>query len=743
MLRDTTNHIYKVSDLLGKGATCSVYKGVDKKTGKERALKIFNVSLPTPVKEALRREVDALKTLSHPNVVTFLSLETERTSRHKVLVMELCAGTLLNVLSEPQHAYGLREDEFLLFFNHMVSGLKHLRLNGFVHRDIKPGNILRSIGEDGKSVYKLSDFGSAKKLDLDEESFMSMYGTEEYLHPDIFEKAFIDRSAQKQFTLAVDLWSIGATLYHAVTGSIPFRPYDGRRDKETMFEMIGRKETGIISGVQETPNGEIYWSNDLPASCCVSENLKTVLREMCAGMMERDPRRMWTFETFFCEAERLFEKERIFIFSTLDCSFMIAYLCPSSHLCDLKKEIQRQKNIDMDKQILLWKEKPIEEHITQEMEVIDFPKTDSSRPLILFGMCTMEGLPLSPITIEEFPSSTGGIEEDFRTAKHSLEVQHGLKKVMDQCRVSQEFLVSGASALNSHMMSQVTNLGEKVERELTVTRQAHRPIESSLSILKSRHKEESIDRDTYDFADAGSLETQLCQDLQHVSDSLSKVISGLEETKVWCKAARDELGGYLATEKALELTYGLKVICPRDCECVTSAKWQMDEIKTLTHKFDERRRHPHISFHQEQLNTFDKLHLADVCQKSLLLLNEHCLPANENVFRAFKSWHSVFRLKRLEFDRKTKQTLEKMKEVQELQSQYHTIQTGVLSKYMKTAPTSVGADKTRFVNHRKKQHRHNMVKALETSLVDSATDSEFLRQEMTSLQESCICNSCV
>lgn len=47
------------------------------KTGKERALKIFNVSLPTNVKEALRREVDALKTLNHPNVVTFLSLETE------------------------------------------------------------------------------------------------------------------------------------------------------------------------------------------------------------------------------------------------------------------------------------------------------------------------------------------------------------------------------------------------------------------------------------------------------------------------------------------------------------------------------------------------------------------------------------------------------------------------------------------------------------------------------------------
>lgn len=68
-------------------------------------------------------------------------------------------------------------------------------------------------------------------------------------------------------------------------------------------------------------------------------------------------------------------------------------------LCDLKKEIQSQKKIDVDKQVLLWKEKPIEEHITEEMEVKDFPQTDSNRPLILFGMDSMEGLPLSPITI--------------------------------------------------------------------------------------------------------------------------------------------------------------------------------------------------------------------------------------------------------------------------------------------------------------------------------------------------------
>lgn len=58
--------------------------------------------------------------------------------------------------------------------------MNHLRENGVVHRDIKPGNIMRQVGEDGKSVYKLTDFGAARELE-DDEKFVSIYGTEEYL----------------------------------------------------------------------------------------------------------------------------------------------------------------------------------------------------------------------------------------------------------------------------------------------------------------------------------------------------------------------------------------------------------------------------------------------------------------------------------------------------------------------------------------------------------------------------------
>lgn len=58
--------------------------------------------------------------------------------------------------------------------------MKHLRDNNLVHRDLKPGNIMKYISIDGTTVYKLTDFGAARELE-DGQQFVSLYGTEEYL----------------------------------------------------------------------------------------------------------------------------------------------------------------------------------------------------------------------------------------------------------------------------------------------------------------------------------------------------------------------------------------------------------------------------------------------------------------------------------------------------------------------------------------------------------------------------------
>jgi len=100
--------------------------------------------------------------------------------------MELCTGgSLFTILDDPENTYGLQEDEFLLVLEHLTAGMKHLRDNNLVHRDLKPGNIMKFLSDDGLPIYKLTDFGAARELHEDQE-FMSLYGTEEYLHPHMY-----------------------------------------------------------------------------------------------------------------------------------------------------------------------------------------------------------------------------------------------------------------------------------------------------------------------------------------------------------------------------------------------------------------------------------------------------------------------------------------------------------------------------------------------------------------------------
>lgn len=92
---------------------------------------------------------------------------------------------------------------------------------------------MKFIKDDGTIVYKLTDFGAARELQ-DDQQFVSLYGTEEYLHPDMYERAVLRKPVGKTFGATVDLWSIGVTLYHVATGNLPFRPFGGRRNKVSL-----------------------------------------------------------------------------------------------------------------------------------------------------------------------------------------------------------------------------------------------------------------------------------------------------------------------------------------------------------------------------------------------------------------------------------------------------------------------------------------------------------------------------
>uniref|UniRef100_A0A7N8YEJ8 TANK-binding kinase 1 n=1 Tax=Mastacembelus armatus TaxID=205130 RepID=A0A7N8YEJ8_9TELE len=328
------------------------------------------------------REFEVLKKLNHKNIVKLFAVEEESNTRHKVLVMEYCpCGSLYTVLEESSNAYGLPEDEFLIVLHDVVAGMNHLREYGIVHRDIKPGNIMRVIGEDGRSVYKLTDFGAARELE-DDEQFVSLYGTEEYLHPDMYERAVLRKDHQKKYGATVDLWSIGVTFYHAATGSLPFRPFEGpRRNKEVMYKIITEKPSGTISGHQKCENGKIEWSTEMPVSCSLSKGLQSLLTPVLANILEADQEKCWGFDQFFAETNDILHRTVVYVFSLQQATLHHVYIHEYNTAALFQELLSRRTSIPLHNQELLYEGRRLV--LDPNRQAKTFPKTSRDNPIML------------------------------------------------------------------------------------------------------------------------------------------------------------------------------------------------------------------------------------------------------------------------------------------------------------------------------------------------------------------------
>ncbi|XP_057330109.1 serine/threonine-protein kinase TBK1 [Microplitis mediator] len=384
-LRGSENYVWCTTSVLGKGATGAVFQGVDKNNGEPVAVKTFNQLSHMRPMEVQMREFQVLKKVKHENIVKLLAIEDEQDGRGKVIVMELCTGgSLFNILDDPENTYGLAENEFLLVLEHLCAGMKHLRDNNLVHRDLKPGNIMKYIADDGSTIYKLTDFGAARELNEDQQ-FFSLYGTEEYLHPDMYERAVLRKPVNKTFGATVDLWSIGVTLYHVATGNLPFRPFGGRRNKETMYFITTRKDSGVISGTQTSENGPIEWSKELPSNCRLSYGLKKIVTPLLAGLLEVNKQYIWSFDRFFNQVTDILCRTPIHIFNFHTMQSLKIYLHPDDKIQSLKAHIQEQTEIQPHAQIILFDETVLSKIVDENTVAQGYPITTMEKPFAVFS----------------------------------------------------------------------------------------------------------------------------------------------------------------------------------------------------------------------------------------------------------------------------------------------------------------------------------------------------------------------
>ena len=236
---------YRVDAILGAGGMATVYRATDLRLEREVAVKVLlpNLARDPSLAERFDREARLLASVSHPSIAEVFDVEPgdPEAGREPFYVMELCdGGSLADRIASSGR---LQAGEAVPLILVVAAGLGELHGNGLIHRDIKPANILFTGGRP-----KLADFGLARSDGRPEFPTLTdpgtAAGTPAYMAPELV--------AGDRATFASDVYALGATTFHALTGRSP-------RQTETLSGLVTAMSEPIPSASATAPTlGEAF-----------------------------------------------------------------------------------------------------------------------------------------------------------------------------------------------------------------------------------------------------------------------------------------------------------------------------------------------------------------------------------------------------------------------------------------------------------------------------------------------------
>ncbi|MGD2143566.1 MAG: serine/threonine-protein kinase, partial [Anaerolineae bacterium] len=209
-------HRYRIVDRLGQGGMGAVYRAWDTRLDVAVALKemIPQPGLDSKRLDDLRRqfqqEAQILARLNHPNLVRVSDFFQQ--SGNVYLVMDFVEGESL--VSRIRREGAVSESQVLAWTEQLLSALAYCHSEGIIHRDVKPHNVI--IRRDDRAV--LVDFGLVKLWDPGDprtRTAIHAMGTPEYAPPEQYD-THLGHTGPRS-----DVYSLGATMYHALTGQAP------------------------------------------------------------------------------------------------------------------------------------------------------------------------------------------------------------------------------------------------------------------------------------------------------------------------------------------------------------------------------------------------------------------------------------------------------------------------------------------------------------------------------------------
>jgi eukaryotic-like serine/threonine-protein kinase len=202
---------YRLEGRLGFGGMSTVHLALDQRLERQVAVKLLAEHLaddPTFVSR-FQREAQAAARLVHPNIVqVFDSGEDEHTGQYFIVMEYIEGSSCAEILRD--HGW-VEVEEALSIIEQACEGLHYAHRHGVVHRDVKPGNLLRA--REGE--VKLADFGIAKATEQSSITQVgSVLGTAAYLAP--------EQARGEEAGPSADLYALGVVTYQLISGRLPY-----------------------------------------------------------------------------------------------------------------------------------------------------------------------------------------------------------------------------------------------------------------------------------------------------------------------------------------------------------------------------------------------------------------------------------------------------------------------------------------------------------------------------------------
>lgn len=270
---------YKILNKVGQGGMSVVYLAMNEKANKQWAVKEVRkdgVLDFEAVKQGLVAETDILKRLSHPNLPSIIDvIDTEESF---IIIMDYIQGNSLNRALEE---YGAQPQENVIEWAKQlcdVLGYLHSRTPPIIYRDMKPANIM--LKPDGNVT--LIDFGTAREYKEKNLADTTCLGTVGYAAPEQF-------GGMGQTDARTDIYCLGATLYHLVTGMNPCEPpYEIKPIREINPALSSGLERIILKCTQRDPNDRYQSAAEMMYALEHYEEIDDIYRK-------KQKKKLWSF----------------------------------------------------------------------------------------------------------------------------------------------------------------------------------------------------------------------------------------------------------------------------------------------------------------------------------------------------------------------------------------------------------------------------------------------------------------